>query len=122
MKLARFSIVALLVCGCAQPASQNLAGRGVLPAVALAASGSSGKIDHVVIIIQENRSVDNLFHGLRGADTVSRGKNSLGQSVPLQPISMTAPFDISHEHSAYLTERANGELDGFDLAASSCNK
>ena len=38
----------------------------------------AGKIKHVVIIVQENRSFDNLFQGYPGADTVPRGKNSKG--------------------------------------------
>jgi phospholipase C len=33
---------------------------------------------------------------------------------------LTASYDISHEHSAYLTEHANGELNGFNLAVSKC--
>ena len=31
----------------------------------------NGKIQHVVIIVQENRTTDNLFHGLPGADTAT---------------------------------------------------
>lgn len=38
---------------------------------ALDATGA-GKITHVVYIIQENRSFDNLFAGYPGADTVSK--------------------------------------------------
>ena len=45
---------------------------------ALDATGA-GKIKHVVYIVQENRSFDNLFQGYPGADTVSSGKNSNGQ-------------------------------------------
>jgi hypothetical protein len=41
-----------------------------------------GKINHVVIIFQENRTPDNLFHDpvlmSRGADIASSGKNSSG--------------------------------------------
>ncbi|HEV3089956.1 MAG TPA: hypothetical protein VGX91_00780, partial [Candidatus Cybelea sp.] len=36
------------------------------------------KIAHVVIIVQENRSVDNLFQGFPGADTVPYGYNKQG--------------------------------------------
>ena len=46
---------------------------------ALDATGA-GKITHVVFIVQENRSFDNLFQGYPGADTVSSGKNSEGQN------------------------------------------
>ena len=44
-----------------------------------------GKIEHVIYIIQENRSFDNLFQGYPGADTVSSGKNSKGKTIKLQP-------------------------------------
>jgi phospholipase C len=80
----------------------------------------NGKITHVVIIFQENRSVDNLFHGLPGADTVDSGLNSAGQQVTLSPVPLTAPFDIDHQHSAFVTAYDNGKMDGFNLEPSSC--
>src|SRR6185437_81941 len=49
----------------------------------------SGKITHVVYVIQENRSFDNLFQGYPGADTVAQGMNSHGQTIPLQPVSLS---------------------------------
>ncbi len=45
----------------------------------------AGKIKHVVFIVQENRSFDDLFQGYPGADTVSSGKNSKGETIELQP-------------------------------------
>ena len=82
--------------------------------------GPSSKIRHVVIIVQENRTVNDLFNGLPGAGTVQVGKNSLGQSVQLLPELLTAPYDISHKHYAYVTEYDNGKLDGFNLVDSKC--
>jgi len=79
----------------------------------------AGKIRHVVVIFQENRTVDNLFNGFPGADTVRSGLNSSGQSVPLQPIDMTAPYDLDHSHHGFTTEYANGAMNGFDLVGSS---
>ncbi len=35
-----------------------------------------GEITHVVVIVQENRSVDDLFNGFPGANTVRSGLNS----------------------------------------------
>jgi phospholipase C len=87
---------------------------------ARAASGAASKIRHVVIIFQENRTVDNLFNGLPGADTVRSGRNSKGKAVALRAVALTAAYDISHEHSAFVTERANGLLDGFNNVASRC--
>jgi phospholipase C len=74
----------------------------------------------VVIIVQENRSVDNLFNGFPGANTVRSGENSWGQTVDLQPVPLTAPYDISHRHSAFVTEYANGNMNGFNLVSSRC--
>ena len=84
-------------------------------------SGST-PIRHVVVVIQENRSVDNLFNGLAGADTVGSGQNSRGQTIQLKPISLAAPYDISHTHDAYETEYRDGKMDGFDRVATKCEK
>jgi len=82
---------------------------------------SQSKVGHIVIIVQENRSVDNLFYGLPGADTVRSGVNSDGRRVRLEPIGMTAPYDISHEHNAFKIEYRKGRVDGFDLVSSHCS-
>jgi phospholipase C len=73
-----------------------LASEGI---VRMSASGA-GKIEHVVYIVQENRSFNDLFEGYPGADTVSEGKNSLGQTVKLQPISLKIAYDIDHTANA----------------------
>jgi phospholipase C len=83
-------------------------------------AGPSGYISHVVIIVQENRSFDDLFNGFPGANTVQSGENSFGQTVQLQPESLTAPYDLSHTHPAFVTEYANGNLNGFNLEHESC--
>jgi phospholipase C len=76
------------------------------------------KIKHVVIIIQENRSFDHLFHGYPGADTVNSGLNHFGASVTLKPIRMNAPFDFTHRFTQAVQsiDYVKGEkMDGFDL-------
>jgi phospholipase C len=78
------------------------------------------RIKHVVVIVQENRSVDNLFNGLPGADTVQSGKNSHGQTVQLVSTPLTAPYDLSHKHSAWVQDDANGVMDGFDTETENC--
>ncbi len=49
-------------------------------------------IQHIVVIFQENRTTDNLFHDpvliARGADIASSGLNSLGETIPLTPIDL----------------------------------
>ena len=81
---------------------------------------SLGAIKHVVILIQENRSFDNLFQGYPGADTVSSGQTSTGQSVPLQPIPIHVGFDVAHGLGDFLNSCDGGsqgvtcKMDGFD--------
>lgn len=70
-------------------------------------------IKHVVIIIQENRSVDNLFNGFPGADTVIEGMSRDGP-VSLRPVSLGYPADIDHQHRAWLREYDDGKMDGWD--------
>jgi phospholipase C len=80
----------------------------------------AGAIDHVVIIIQENRTPDNLFNGFPGANTVQSGLNSQGQSVPLQPVNLNAGYDPGHFHNAFVTDYDGGAMDGFDKENVSC--
>ncbi|MBV8530671.1 MAG: hypothetical protein JO104_05085 [Candidatus Eremiobacteraeota bacterium] len=71
-------------------------------------------IQHVVIIVQENRSVDNLFQFLPGANTQSWGPSSSGGEIALQSESLAAPYDLIHTHGAFLTDYNNGGMNGFD--------
>ncbi len=75
----------------------------------------AGPIEHVVFIIQENRSFDNLFNGYPGANTVSSGKNSKGKTIRLVPIPFEVNYDIDHDFQTFLDAYDNGKMDGFDL-------
>jgi phospholipase C len=76
---------------------------------------SSGKIQHIIIIVQENRSFDNLFQGYPGADTVSSGKNSKGQTITLQPVPLSRQYVIDHSNtSMFHACDAQGSLPGTD--------
>lgn len=72
----------------------------------------SSKIQHIVIIMQENRSFDNLFMGFPGADTVTSGM-SHGTSINLQPIPLGPGEDIDHSHTAWWHDFENGAMDSF---------
>jgi phospholipase C len=89
---------------------------------ALGHSGA-GKIRHVVWIVQENRSFNDLFEGYPGADTVSSGETSQGQKIALAAVSLKTAYEI--DHSAYaMFQACNGtgvlpgtkcRMNGFDL-------
>ena len=86
-----------------------------------AGSGPAGHIRHIVVIVQENRTVDNLFQSLPGARTQSWGYNSHRQKVSLRAEPLTAPYDVEHNHfPSWRDEYADGAMDGFNLAPSHC--
>jgi len=83
-------------------------------------TASEPAIQYVIIIVQENRSTDNLFHGLPGADTASRGVDSHGNVIPLHPIALTERYDLSHLHDDFVAEYDGGKMDGADLVHVNC--
>ena len=86
------------------------------------------KIKHVVILLQENRSFDNIFGGLDnngnpfpGADTVSNPDpgeptphNHLGQPVAMATGLLEECYDPYHDHPNSYTDEDGGKMDGFD--------
>jgi phospholipase C len=98
----RFGVVALLA--------------ALVPACAAA---QATKLAHVVIIVQENRTPDNLFHDLPKylpkADIDDSGINSKGETIPLTSLPLAVPFDLGHVHAAFVAMYDNGKMDGADL-------
>ncbi|MFY9665157.1 MAG: alkaline phosphatase family protein, partial [Candidatus Cybelea sp.] len=83
----------------------------------------AGKIKHVVFIVQENRSFDNMFEGYPGADTVSSGKNSKGQTIALQAASLSQQYVIDHSAEAMFAAcDGTGNLPGTDCRMDGFNK
>ncbi len=70
-------------------------------------------IQHIVIVIQENRSFDNLFATFPGADGTRTGKTHTGARVPLVEGNLVGE-DIQHSHPIFETEYDGGKMDGFD--------
>lgn len=88
-------------------------------------AGSSGRIQHVVIVFQENRTPDNLFHDQKlidaGADIASSGVNSKRETIPLSPIDLGTSgsdpqnYDLVHSHGAFISMYDKGKMDGANL-------
>ncbi|MGH7746950.1 MAG: alkaline phosphatase family protein, partial [Candidatus Dormibacteria bacterium] len=114
-RFAALACAAGLLAGCG--GSSNSGAGSVAPLAAPNAPGGpvTGKIAHVVILIQENRSFDNLFYGFPGADTATAGLRHDGTSVALGPVPLEDGRDIGHFHYSFELAFDGGRMDGFDL-------
>ncbi len=79
-------------------------------------------IQHVIIMVQENRSTDNMFHGLKGADTAAYGMNSKGLKIKLEPIPLITSYDLGHAHAPFVAEYDGGKMDGADRVFVNCHQ
>jgi len=108
----------------------SLNGCGGSNKVTISVPPPAPKIQHVVIIFQENRTPDNLFQDpvliSNGADIQNHGVNSQGQTIPLSQIDLGTAgsnpdnYDLSHAHSAFVSMYDGGKMDGADLIPYSC--
>ena len=127
-RAALFAVTALLFGTAVFLLSLNGCGGG--SATFIAPPPPTSKIQHVVIIFQENRTPDNLFQDQKlisnGADIQNFGVNSTGQTIPLSQIDLGTAgsnpdnYDLSHAHSAFVSMYDNGKMDGADPIPSSC--
>ena len=82
-------------------------------------------IKHVVIIFQENRSTDNLFHDsnliANGADIASSGLNSKGDVIQLMPRPLVDDYNLAHNHVNFGQMYDGGKMDGADKVLAVCS-
>jgi phospholipase C len=117
----------------------HLAGAGVLLVTAACGGGTpsttaqpsamrhqaiSQYIEHVVVVIQENRSFDDLFATFPGADGATQGlmKTESGGDtyVPLKKVNLGTQCDPAHGYSGFLKNLDGGKMDGFALTGNKC--
>ena len=104
-------VLSILVWGSGQSGSRDRTAGDAVP---------GPKIQHVVMIFQENRTPDNLFHGLPNADIANSGVNSHGRMIQLTPMPLTANYDLGHSHTAFLAMFDGGKMDGADKVGVGC--
>jgi phospholipase C len=109
-------------------------GPHVTPSVASPAAGARSAdkpttpIRHIVIVVQENRSFDNLFSTFPYADGTLTGEAAAvpssdqsqcpiaqKESVPLAKKNLAVGDDFGHKYADFLVDYAGGAMDGFDL-------
>lgn len=90
-------------------------------------------IKHIILIIQENRTPDNLFHalltypGINGAnyDLASSGLalvNGQQEVITLTPRPLGTDYDLAHSHAAFESMWDDGKMDGANLILDTCSK
>jgi phospholipase C len=114
MRSAGFG-AALLLLGCS---SSTALGYPTVPghlAVVPAAAAAAGRIKHVVIIVQENRTFDNLFYGYRGSRYARWGRMHDGTAIALRPHGLRGE-SIFATWRVQIADWDHGRMDRFDLS------
>jgi phospholipase C len=110
---------------CAVAALCGYGGNGATTPAAVPAGQQipGSKIAHVIVLIQENRTVDNLFSssflaggaGYPGANTTRTALLHTGKTAPLALIPFEVPYTPMHMHQHLVNEWNNGAMNQFDL-------
>jgi phospholipase C len=85
-------------------------------------SPSGGKIQHIVYVIQENRSFNFMFDGFAGALTQNYGYDSNGNKIPLHSQAISTGWDIDHSANGFFAAYDNGKLDGWNSEYACCGQ
>lgn len=112
--------LALTACALQTPAQP------VTPTAALSAPKAGGSatspIAHVVLIVQENRSFNNLFATFPGAIGTTAGKERVGSGASAKTVSIALRegnlFDrawLTHNYPSFKVAYRDGHMDAFDL-------
>ena len=93
-------------------------------------SAEQRKIQHVVIVIQENRSFNDLFYGFKGATTAQYGYDTQGDKIKIEPVVLETTWDVQHSSIAFF-DACNGtgsvpgtdcQMNGFNLEGHGCGQ
>jgi phospholipase C len=127
-RAAPLGLMLAFIAGCSGNTAVSPVPPGAQKRVAMHRHASSNKIQHIVIIIQENRSFNNLFYGFPEAKTVKYGYDAHGKKIVLQPVDLETTWDIDHSSSSFFAAcdgtgsipGTNCRMDGFDNEYSGC--
>jgi phospholipase C len=88
---------------------------------AAAFDSTTGKVAHFkhIVIVQENRTPDNLFGSNPrfepGVNIASFGQTSTGATIPLRPAPLADCWDVLHSHKSFEQAYNGGRMNGFNL-------
>lgn len=120
------AVSSLALSGCAPPGDRALQAPAA-PAIPRRAApakcnGTIACIKHVVVVIQENRSLDDIFGDPRG-QLAGLQRHTVGAAncpgvlvdpqIALQPVKLEYPHDVNHSWASSLKSFDGGRMDGF---------
>jgi phospholipase C len=116
--------VALALCACNANSGIGTAGSGLpLARQRVHRHTSSSPIQHVVIIVQENRSFNDLLYGFPGATTSTYGLNSNNQKIELEPVGLETTWDLEHDSTGFFRAcNGTGSIPGTDCQMNGFNE
>lgn len=120
LRLAALGLsAAFLITACSSGALSTNSGPGTSPVIPVGPTTAPvaplGKyIKHVVLIVQENRSFDNIFANFPGTGVVKGGYTSTHTFCKLHEITFGGG-DINHDYATAIANWDHGKMDGFDL-------
>jgi phospholipase C len=114
-----FAVAAALSTACTPSSPHSSA---ALPAVPMRVRNTSTPIKHVVLVIQENRSFENLFAGYPNANAPTSGKMLIpvngkyrARTVQLEPIPLNDSLgDMGHSFHSAVHSWDHGAMDRFN--------
>src|SRR5579871_1177038 len=95
-------------------------GPALLPTIGGSQAGASSapqgidKIKHIVFLVKENRSFDQMFGTFPGAAGTRTGVLSSGKVVPLATGRDRLPTDVAHDYYAATLGANHGKMNRFD--------
>jgi phospholipase C len=94
--------------GCPLPEQCNIGTGACVPADA-----GLGHIDHLIILVLENHTLDNLFGSFPGVDGKTSFVGPDGGTFPAPACPNSLPRDLCHAHECALTSWDQGKMDGW---------
>ncbi len=118
LRRACVSVSLAFLAACSAPAAPpSLSGSSIVPAAtAVRAPSAASPIQHVIVVVQERRSFDDLFCRFPGADGATYGSTHTGAHVPLRSVALAGELAIDDDAETFAAEYAGGRMNGFDTA------